>query len=152
MYDQGSEELFRVIFMILHPKYISDLKREVHLNITLEDCPSHNGFSNKQIICTVFVAVLAVLVLVMGIIASYKKCANKYEKTTETVETSEMNDMYGQYEFDEADGTVFRLGSVWAKDKSPQYGKTEQANMCRQLSQVQVKDNNPEYDSVENQI
>ena len=134
--------------VILHPKYISDPKREIHLNITLEDCPSHKGFSKEQIICTVFVAVAAVLVLVMGITASYKKCATKDKNTTATVENSEMNDMYGQYEFDDADGTVFRLGSVWVKDKSPQYGEMEQENMCRQLSQVQVKDNNPEYDSV----
>ena len=40
---------------------------------------------------------------------------------------------------------VFRLGSVWVKDKSPVYGEPEQA--CnRNLSQVQVKDNNPDYD------
>ena len=42
---------------------------------------------------------------------------------------------------------VFRLGSMWVKDKSPQYGEMEQADMCnRLLSQVQVMDNNPDYD------
>ena len=78
------------------------------------------------------------------------KCASK-DKTSWTEDFSEMNDMYGQYEFDDADGTVIRIGSIWVKDKSSQYGEAEQANVCRQLSQVQVKDNNPEYDSVGNQ-
>ena len=100
-------------------------EKQIHLNMTVEDC-SKTTPRHKLIICAISVAVLAVLVLVVGIIV-FKKCAErKYEKDTPK-ETSEMNDMYGQYDFDEDDGTVVRLGSVWVTDKSPQYGETEQA-------------------------
>ena len=111
--------------------------------MTVEDC-SKAARRHKLIIGAISVAVLAVLVLVVGIIV-FKKCGERKDETTATKETSEMNDMYGQYEFDEGDGTVVRLGSVWATDKSPEYGETE---LSRQFSQVQVKDNNEDYAGV----
>ena len=112
----------------------------------------NNGFSIKQRISAIAVAVLPVLCCV-PVITMCKKCT---ERTQKKYETSEMNDMYGQYEFDEGDGTVVRLGSVWGIDKSPQYGQTEQpqygeteqAQVSRQLSQVQVKDINEDYAGV----
>ena len=87
------------------------------------------------------IAVLVVLVLVSTILTC-KKCGRK--TPIPEVEHSELNDLYGQYEFDDEDGGVVRLGSVWGIDKSPQYGEAEQG-LQRNLTQVRVMDRNPEY-------
>ena len=130
---------------IWHHKHPEFVEQQIQLNITLDDCSTHDSFPIKHIISAIAIAVFAVLVLVVLGIIVCKKCGERNNEKDAPKETSEMNDMYGQYEFDEEDGTVVRLGSVWVKDKSPQYGETEQAQLSRQFSQVQVKDNNEYY-------
>ena len=146
-----TNESTEIFVQIKEPKFPKVTSEEV-VNLSFRvDCATSSGISEIQVV-SLIVVILALIGFFVLVITIYMlmKCASK-DKTSEPEEHHEINEMYGQYEFDEADGTVIRLGSIWVKDKSPQYGETEQANVCRQLSQVQVKDNNPEYDSVENQ-
>ena len=95
-----------------------------------------------------FVIIVVVAISLGGvfIIVCMICLCKRYGGKTQTpeVEHSELNDLYGQYEFDDEDGGVVRLGSVWGIDKSPQYGEAEQG-LQRNLTQVRVMDRNPEY-------
>merc|ERR1712130_247830 len=163
--SRTEQNLSNIFVTILNPDP-TIVDQKIHLNITLENCltavrfntkltnknfpnkKQNKSFPNKNMFIGAIAALAAVLVIVIVIVIVIvcKKYGKRDGKKSTTEEHSEMNDMYGQYEFDEEGGAIVRLGSVWVKDTSPQYGETEQ--LYRKLSQAQVKDNNEEYAEV----
>ena len=65
-----------------------------------------------------FLVICSTLVICAGAIVITVVYRKKCQAVEEDSEMNELNDMYGQYEFEEADGQVVKLGSVWVKDKS----------------------------------
>ena len=91
------------------------------LNKMLDARPKSAYSLMKYMQVYVLVSVLAVLVVVDKTFWS--------TPTPIQPEERDLNDMYVQYEFDNINGGVSRLGSVGATDKSPTYGYAEQTEL-----------------------
>ena len=78
----------------------------------------------------VYVSVSVLDVVVIQVVVS--EIVYKNVRSTPTPiqsEESDLNDMHGQYELDDINGGLVRLGSVAATDKSPTYGYAEQTEL-----------------------
>jgi len=125
---------------IYNPKQLSEI---LPLNITFDimDCPAEDS-SKYIVIAAVGCATLIAIVTITLVLC--KRC-----KAPATIpkEESDLNDMYGQYEFDDINGGLVRMGSAWGTDKSPDYDYEE--NAYNRRSQVRVMDHNGGYGEIQ---
>ena len=120
-----------IFISIRHPEYFHE--EEINLNITLERCPE--TVSAIIVACSSALSVLVLVAVVVVLFLCMRRKRNR--KSSPQREESDLNDMYGQYEFDDVNGGLVRMGSAWGTDKSPDYDYEE--NTYSRRSQVQVR-------------
>ena len=124
---------------IWNPKHFPDKNKKIRTEIMIANvCSASNGPSSTEIGIYVGAGCAALIALVIIALAC-KKCQTK--AATPQKEESDLNDMYGQYEFDDINGELVRMGSAWGTDASPGYGGPEDDQKC----QGQVMDRNEYY-------
>ena len=132
-WSQNDNTMF---FSIVHPRNLSE--QNLNFNISLKECDAASEEYPFIYIGVSCAAVIVLLVLICTIVMC-KSCQTK--AATPPKEESDLNDMYGQYEFDDINGGLVRMGSAWGTDTSPSYGHV----VDNRRSQAQIMDQNGDY-------